>query len=199
VWIENDLDTVLDPAFLPVATSPVFPPVPLSAPRWERDWYHYLITMNDPAGVARYVQALGIQLPKMNPAEIDTWIEAWDAQIDEAAEDDEMKPFSMSDHQFAISQMRSYIPARTAYLNQWLGCWSGGGADADGDGIDMCHDCNDANPGVHPGAAEVCDQVDNDCDGRVDNVVGQSCGSALTADQTRRAAFWGRVLNVKHR
>ena len=30
-------------------------------------------------------------------------------------------------------------------------------------------DCDDHNPDVHPGASEVCDGVDNDCDGIVDN------------------------------
>ncbi|HEY3450628.1 MAG TPA: putative metal-binding motif-containing protein [Myxococcales bacterium] len=29
-------------------------------------------------------------------------------------------------------------------------------------------DCDDANPGVHPGATEACDRVDNDCDGATD-------------------------------
>ncbi len=40
--------------------------------------------------------------------------------------------------------------------------------DADGDGYDVFHDCDDGDPNVHPGADEVCNSVDDDCDGTVD-------------------------------
>ncbi len=43
--------------------------------------------------------------------------------------------------------------------------------DADGDGIAAGVDCNDADPTIHPYATEVCDSVDQDCDGVVDNGV----------------------------
>ena len=40
--------------------------------------------------------------------------------------------------------------------------------DADGDGQDTCAgDCDDENPGTYDGAAELCDGIDNDCDGAV--------------------------------
>ncbi|MCB9664710.1 MAG: putative metal-binding motif-containing protein [Alphaproteobacteria bacterium] len=40
--------------------------------------------------------------------------------------------------------------------------------DADGDGVPADRDCNDANPLVRPGAAELCNGADDDCDGLVD-------------------------------
>ncbi|MCB9765474.1 MAG: FG-GAP repeat protein [Alphaproteobacteria bacterium] len=41
--------------------------------------------------------------------------------------------------------------------------------DEDGDGYGGDEDCDDLNPDVHVGADEVCDGVDNDCDGLTDN------------------------------
>lgn len=42
--------------------------------------------------------------------------------------------------------------------------------DADEDGYCAYEDCNDDNPAVYPGAEEIVDGFDNDCDGMVDNV-----------------------------
>lgn len=54
--------------------------------------------------------------------------------------------------------------------------------DEDGDGVKEYTpdpndaDCNDADPDVYPGAEEVCDGVDNDCDGQADEA-GVCCDS----------------------
>ncbi len=40
--------------------------------------------------------------------------------------------------------------------------------DQDGDGFGSSEDCDDSDSSVHPGATELCDGLDNDCDGSVD-------------------------------
>ena len=44
-----------------------------------------------------------------------------------------------------------------------------GYADADGDGVPACEDCDDSDAARLPGGVEICDELDNDCDGQVDN------------------------------
>ena len=44
--------------------------------------------------------------------------------------------------------------------------------DGDGDGFDDGIDCDDGDPAVYPGAEEICNGVDDDCDGTVD----EGCG-----------------------
>ena len=43
-----------------------------------------------------------------------------------------------------------------------------GAGDADGDGFSACEECDDGAAGTNPSAPEVCDNVDNDCDGAID-------------------------------
>jgi hypothetical protein len=43
--------------------------------------------------------------------------------------------------------------------------------DQDGDGVGYLQDCDDSRVDVYPRAPELCDGVDNDCDGEVDEIV----------------------------
>jgi hypothetical protein len=44
--------------------------------------------------------------------------------------------------------------------------------DGDGDGLSVCAgDCEDTNADVYPGAVEMCDSLDNDCDGLADEAI----------------------------
>ncbi len=44
----------------------------------------------------------------------------------------------------------------------------GAGTDGDGDGWVGCDDCDDGDSTIHPDSTEVCDGVDNNCDGDID-------------------------------
>jgi hypothetical protein len=55
--------------------------------------------------------------------------------------------------------------------------------DDDGDGFPVSEDCDDNNADIHPDASEVCNQVDDDCDGNTDedNVCGEECDQVNAA------------------
>ena len=54
--------------------------------------------------------------------------------------------------------------------------------DLDGDGVPGAEDCDDGDPAVYPGAVEVCDGLDQDCNGRVDDDPSDGLSAYLDAD-----------------
>ncbi|MCB9663587.1 MAG: DUF4215 domain-containing protein [Alphaproteobacteria bacterium] len=54
-----------------------------------------------------------------------------------------------------------------------------GPVDADGDGYTVPDDCLDSNPLISPAATEICNGLDDDCDGRVDASDAPMRGSSL--------------------
>lgn len=67
------------------------------------------------------------------------------------------------------------------------GCDGSKFVDQDGDGIPFPQDCNDHDPTVYPGAPELCDLVDNNCNGQVDENWYHNNGAGLGKPCTVKA------------
>ncbi len=71
------------------------------------------------------------------------------------------------------------------------------GADADGDGFASTEDCNDADPAIHPGAREICDLVDNDCDGLLDDEDPDLYGATTWYIDSDQDGFGGDLVSTE--
>jgi len=167
IWMPHDMDTAFADDFLAEDADPVFPASP---GRWEKDWLHYLITLNEASWLERYVVALAEARSVYDVDRLQSRVGVWQDQISASAESDPHRPFSMSQHDHAMGGASRYITERSQFIDTWLTCRSNGGPDADGDGFVWCRECNDTDAAVKPGAVETCNLRDDDCDGRVDDV-----------------------------
>ena len=69
--------------------------------------------------------------------------------------------------------------------------------DLDGDGSAAADDCDDANPDVHPGATELCNAVDDDCDGLIPGEGDVDGDGALDCAACAAAGYWSVTQNVE--
>ena len=123
------------------------------------------------------------------PTAIDPYLH--DADHDGTVDASDCKPYDADIHPAATE-------ACDGIDNNCDGDVDDGSYDLDDDGYDdagLCYtlpglwDCNDGDPEMHPGAQEVCDYADNDCDGELDNGDADGDGTEVCDDCDDTDAF----------
>lgn len=90
--------------------------------------------------------------------------------LHDAALADPRKEYDIVAIEGSVASNIDFLTNRGPALLGELICTDPDLVDDDNDGFNGCgEDCNDADPDVYPGAAEVCDLDDDDCDGQWDN------------------------------
>ncbi|MCY0988593.1 CotH kinase family protein [Nannocystis sp. ILAH1] len=88
----------------------------------------YDIVTDDPEWFAKYIEALAhVRATAYDVNVLHARMDAWSAQIEEAALTDVNKPFTNNQYYNGVETMREFIADRAAYLDDWLDCWQNGG------------------------------------------------------------------------
>jgi len=111
------------------------------------------------------------------------------ALIWDAAVEDPRREYNEADMAAALGHTIAYLALRPASILEGLACLDPTTGDDDGDGHSSCFgvDCDDGDPTIYPGAEEVCNFRDDDCDGHIDEVQDgetscPTCETLLTDD-----------------
>ncbi|MDC0670122.1 CotH kinase family protein [Nannocystis radixulma] len=88
----------------------------------------YEIVTDNPEWFAKYIAAIEHVLATgYDVGVLHARMDAWSAQIEEAALSDGNKPFTNKQYHSAVEEMREFIAERAAFVDDWLDCWRGGG------------------------------------------------------------------------
>ena len=160
-WLPHDLDSAI--TYRPATISPLY------WSRSEEPQRHYMLVTHDATWRANWAAALcGPALTAYDVPTLQARVDEWGPQIAESVESDPHYLFTPTQRANAVKAMHDEIAARKAFITSWCDCYAHGGTDADNDGTPWCLDSDDNDNTVKVGATEVCNQLDDNCDGYVD-------------------------------
>lgn len=115
VWLAYDLDGTWD--HIPYDVDPI---------TWKfapQKQLHWSIVLSDPEWEARYVDALEAAWASYDTTALEKRLDEWSAQIQQAANDDPHRPFSMSAHEADVVRLKTFFAARKAFVREWIDAW----------------------------------------------------------------------------
>lgn len=154
----------------------------------------------DQACRLRYVQALDAAVVKIDALALPAKLDRIGARIAKVVARDRRRPHDDATHARELAATRAWLQARSAQVRAEIACWDGRAErDGDRDGFG-CGDCDDADPSVHPGAPEACNQRDDDCSGAIDDAGSCPCPEQIVGGARfalcDRAVAWPRAAQL---
>ena len=120
---------------------------------------------------ARYLEVASASLAVLDSMDLAGDIDHITELIGPYLDADPRKPWILEKYLREHEQVRAHVREQAERLRPRLSCMENGvEVDGDGDGFGACLlDCDDSSSEAHPGGVEVCDGLDNDCNGNIDD------------------------------
>lgn len=133
--------------------------------------------LHDEQCLVDYIQASKQAIEQFKSIDMQAEVERAIALTDEAMHADPRRPYSAKSVESGRQRSLDFILGRAADLTPQLDCLvDGAEPDQDNDGYGPCfQDCDEDNPEINPDAQELCDGIDNNCSGYVDDVTDCEC------------------------
>jgi len=94
-------------------------PITYEHPGWKKEDLMKKV-LSDPTWCDKFVQEVVKARAAYSPAAMSAQADTWSAQIAQAVADDFRKPFSVNNHNAAVSSMKAFFAARAGVVDQWL-------------------------------------------------------------------------------
>lgn len=153
---------------------------------WEQEGYLGYKCLHDPQCQVDYVLAAQQAVLRLQGIDLEAEVDALVRLTADAVEADERKPYQSSTVAASRDGALAWILGRPDELHPVLDCLvDGTQPDLDGDGYGPCfQDCDESDPSIHEGALELCDGIDNDCSGFIDDSPDCECPSVVSGGRT---------------